>query len=617
MVPFRHPSQRSHRRSSENRDSYEWQDERDKRIMTATFPIHPIAAMQAPFEESMLDATGETGHVPFVNPKKSVKTRQQLLCREEDATEDSWNFTYNCHWRNNPKGNFHPLKKTVAQIIFGVHLLHQHLEKSVADVADILLKHVNELDSFLQRANEDLESSMKDMLFRHKCLKVPMEHVNEFDRLLEDRSYRAQLLDGNIVIERTIGRMSALLNDYLVDINVFREANQDLDMYLLDVGDAWTYRNEDIGRIYSAMCGNTGGWSQFLLSLVAKAERLGVVLVQVSSYCNEIEKRCGAASRRSLVRLAFFLPVSPDRIPRFTLLMCPQIATRTSSRNSSNSRESRPFRNFANNKPLPTPPPERPPFMSPSSSGRETPVNLGTGGRHTNSTPQIQPQPAIVNTSDSTTETPKRSEDSASTSAGSQVDANIQRQTSQPEYHRDAWHNEEQRGRATPQPDASRTSRLFGNRGHVPLSSDAPAEEKPPVTKRLSAKPENGEYSPPWTGKDSAYSSVSGASAMSPGIASTRSASSMSSRQTAQFGLFPSRNLSTPKGSIPGRLGAGSPAFDQPDQFFKPDMPSRPATSMSNFQDVSPKRLSKRSSFSSLKRLFSKKRTGDIDAIAE
>jgi len=255
--------------------------------------------------------------------------------------------------------------------------------------------------------------------------------------------------------------------------------------------------------------------------------------------------------------------------------------------------------------------------MSPSSSGRETPANLGTPGRHTNSTPQIQPQSAIVNTSDSTTETPKRSEDSASTSVGSQIDANVQRQTSQPEYHPDTWHNEEQRGRATPQPDTSRTSRLFGNRGHVPLSSDAPAEEKPPVTKRLSARPENGEYSPPWTGKDSAYSSVSGASAMSPGIASTRSASSMSSRQTAQFGLFPSRNLSTPKGSISGRLGAGSPAFDQPDQFFKPDMPNRPATSMSNFSDVSPKRLSKRSSFSSLKRLFSKKRTGDIDAIAE
>lgn len=303
MVPFRRPSQRRHSPDPLSSDPFEWNDRRDKPIMTATFPIHPLPAMQAPFEESMLDATGETGHVPFPSTKKSVKSRQQALCREEGAAELAYNFTYNCHWRHNPKGKFHPLIKTVAQIIFGVHLLHQLLEKSVADVADILLKHVNELDGFLQRANEDLESSLKDMLFRHKCLKVPMEHVNEFDRLLEDRAYRAQLLDGNIVIERTIGRMSGMLNDYLIDISTFREATQHLDLYLLQIGEEWTYRNEDIGRIYSAMCGNAGGWSQFLQSLVAKAERLGVVLVQVSSYCNEIEKRCGAASRRSLVRM--------------------------------------------------------------------------------------------------------------------------------------------------------------------------------------------------------------------------------------------------------------------------------------------------------------------------
>lgn len=306
MVPFRRPSQRERRSLDETPDSnpFEWKSERDQYIMT--FPIHPLPSMQAPFEESMLDATGETGFVPFQNPNKTLEARQQLICRDLEASSElSWNFTYNCHWRNNPKGKFHPLLKTVAQIVFGVHLLHQHLEKSVADVADILLKHVNELDSFLQRANEDIEGSLKDMLFRRKCLKVPMEHVNEFDRLLDDRMYRAQLLDGNITIERTINRMSELLNDYLIDIQTFRDANQDLDMYLLNIGDAWADTNEDVGRIYSAMCGNTGGWAQFLQSLVAKAEKLGVVLVQVSSYCNEIEKRCGAASRRSLVRNPF------------------------------------------------------------------------------------------------------------------------------------------------------------------------------------------------------------------------------------------------------------------------------------------------------------------------
>jgi hypothetical protein len=308
MVPFRSNS-RKDRRSNETRtsrdlNSFEWKPaDRDQFIMT--FPIHPLPSMQAPFEESMLDATGETGYVPFQNPNKNVELRQQLLCRETEASELEWNFTYNCHWRNHSKGKFHPLLKTITQIVFGVHLLHQHLEKSVADVADILLKHVNELDSFLQRANEDIEGSLKDMLFRRKCLKVPMEHVSEFDRLLDDRMYRAQLLDGNVTIERTINRMSALLNDYLVDMSTFRNATNELDIYLGHIGNAWVYENDDVGRIYSAMCGNTAGWSQFLQSLVAKAEKLGVVLVQVSSYCNEIEKRCGAASRRSLVSPPF------------------------------------------------------------------------------------------------------------------------------------------------------------------------------------------------------------------------------------------------------------------------------------------------------------------------
>jgi len=144
------------------------------------------------------------------------------------------------------------------------------------------------------------------------------------------------LLDGNITIERTINRMSQLLNDYLVDISIYRDANHELELYLRDIGDEWAYHNDDIARIYSAMCGNTGGWAQFLQSLVTKCERLGTLLVQVSSYCNEIEKRCGAASRRSL------------------------IATTSSSRNSSKSnlRDNgrRPSRKGSQNKPLPTPP---------------------------------------------------------------------------------------------------------------------------------------------------------------------------------------------------------------------------------------------------------------------
>ncbi|KAF2827537.1 hypothetical protein CC86DRAFT_212514 [Ophiobolus disseminans] len=585
MVPFRRISQRG-RRSFEERNPHEWNDERDTHIMTATFPIHPLSSMQAPFEESMLDATGETGFVPFQNPNKSVKQRQQMLCREEGVGELSWNFTYNCHWRHHPKGKYHPLVKIVTQIVFGVHLLHQHLEKSVADVADILLKHVNELDGFMQRANEDLESSLKDMFFRHKCLKVPMEHVKEFDRLLEDRAYRAQLLDGNVTIERTITRMSQMLNDYLIDISIFREANNGLDLYLLNLGEEWTYHNEDVGKIYSAMCGNTGGWSQFLQSLVAKAERLGVVLVQVSSYCNEIEKRCGAASRRSL------------------------IATRSSSRNSSNSRDHG-FRNATSNKDLPPVPSERPPFLIMSNSGNATPAEAEATQRHRGSRPMHHDQNHIV-ASPGRSGTPQRRESTSSGSPVTEVDARNRNVKPQAQYYQEAWHSEDQRGRTIPQADSGRTSRMFGHRRNA--SNRSTEEPLAPTSKRVSTKMERGELSPPLTGKDSAYSSVSGAS---PTALPSRSTSVMSSHPQAQFGLFPSSARSTPKGSISGRFGAMSPALSQPPRSARSSAPpSRPETAVSNFSDASSKRLSKRSSFTSLKRFFTKKRS-DINSIPE
>ncbi|KAL5121076.1 hypothetical protein ACEQ8H_000927 [Pleosporales sp. CAS-2024a] len=571
MVPLRRleqrdsqvPLRRLEQRAS-HRDPHAWHDERDKHIMTATFPIHPLPPMQAPFEESMLDATGETGHVPFPSPRKTVKQRQQMLCREDQAEELQWNFTYNCHWRHYPRGKYHPLVKTVAQIVFGVHLLHQHLEKSVADVADILLKHVNELDSFLQRANEDLDSSLKDMLFRHKCLRVPMEHVSEFDRLLDDRSYRAQLLDGNITIERTITRMSQLLNDYLTDISIFRDANHALDLYLVDIGLDWTYHNADVGKIYSAMCGNTGGWAQFLQSLVAKAERLGVVLVQVGSYCNEIEKRCGAASRRSLV------------------------ATRSSSRNSSTSREHAFRTKAAHNKDLPPVPSERPSFLSTNGSGSVTPSDIEAGQRH-------QPQPAKpvhghqthLIASPESAGTPKRSEESNSSSGSPDTDAHVRNGRLKPQaaaYNHETRHDGHARGRAAPQPCSTM---------------------------------DKGDLSPPLSGKDSAYHSVSGLSAVSPG-ASTRS-------HHAQFALFPSSTRSTPKGSISGRYsgryGAMSPGPGmEPRPAPSPSAPaSRPDTVASRSPDASAanRRLSKRNSFTSLKRLFTKKKSDGINSIPE
>jgi hypothetical protein len=194
----------------------------------------------------------------------------------------------------------------------------------------------------------------------------------------------------------------------------------------------------------------------------------------------------------------------------------------------------------------------------------------------------------------------------------------VQRQADQHEYYQGTWYNDEERGRATPLAHSSSTPLLRGQQQH-PSPSDAPIDEKPSATGHADTKRDNEDFSPPLTAKDSAYSSVSDASAMSPGYGSPRSASSMSSRQTAQFGLFPTRNLNTPKGSISSNLGSTrSPVLDSSEPFSKPaEMPNRPHTSMSTYQDGPAKRLSKRSSFKSHKRLFTKKKSGDIGPIAE
>lgn len=127
-----------------------------------------------------------------------------------------------------------------------------------------------------------------------------------------------------------------------------------------------------------------------------------------------------------------------------------------------------------------------------------------------------------------------------------------------------------------------------------------------------------GESSPPLTGKDSAYSSISGGSVISP--RHPRSQSAQSSYPRPQFGLFPSSQPSTPKHSISARYGGvSSPGIRSP--MIAPDhaphfIPQRSHTSLDTHS--SSRRLLRKSSLSSLKRLFSRDKKGSgVDTIAE
>lgn len=295
----------------------------------------------------------------------------------------------------------------------------------------------------------------------------------------------------------------------------------------------------------------------------------------------------------------------------------PQIASRSSSRNSSNSREAaRSFRNFANNKPLPTVPNERPPFITPPSATPEPTLEADAQQIQPvkNSVPGAAAQIRSVPDSDSERSI-KQTElvepvYKETLSSGAVVSAEIIGKPSGDG--RDSAKSQEH-------PSGARDD------GVILLKQDVYRPEQPVQFSEekevIVAKPVDSrakdEHSPPLTGKDSAYSSISGGSFASPMAAHPRSASAQGSYPRAQFGLFPSSTPSTPKHSVSGRYGPASPALVSPKHPEQPAyLPPRSQTSLDNHLPSS-RKLLKKSSLSSLKRLFSKKRHGAVEPIAE
>jgi hypothetical protein len=259
-------------------------------------PSHPITAMQGPFEESIADAAMPAANPPEQNTKLDAKARHQILLETNQPNE-----TYNARWRASTD-SFHPLTKVIAQITFGVHLLQQELAKSDEAVVKILQNHVDEVDNFLQRTEEDLDFCMADIKERINYLKLPLEHVSIFDIMLEDKQFRTSIIEGNEKIERVVNRTAGLMNDIQVDVSKGLESTAQMATYLTSIEHGWLDGDSGSMEIYQTMQANADGWEECLDTLKMKTNSLGVVLGQLGSIMNEMAKRAGVASRRSLVR---------------------------------------------------------------------------------------------------------------------------------------------------------------------------------------------------------------------------------------------------------------------------------------------------------------------------
>jgi hypothetical protein len=333
-------------------------------------PSHPVPTLQGPFEESMVESVDSAAD--FDVPIDAVSRRTILL---EGPTYER---IIAGRWKQKPGENYHPIWKLVAQMTFGLHLLARNLAKSEDEVMKILQNHVDDIDHVLERTAEDFDLAYSDMYERLRCLKLPLQHGEVFDRMLEDRTFRASILDGNEKIEHIVSRTKKALKDSMKDVQKGFDATNVLDTYLSGLSRTWQRDSPEHEAVYVAMLGNVEGWKRAFMDLHLQGNKVGGTLKKLMEIVSEMEKRAAAASRHQLVmsqgsmasiaqsavgsrNSAKPLPVAPGR----------RSATRESSRNSNILRDvSSPFSNASQDRSSASSAQSRP------YSGRQTPIHV-------------------------------------------------------------------------------------------------------------------------------------------------------------------------------------------------------------------------------------------------
>ncbi|TKA77451.1 hypothetical protein B0A55_04760 [Friedmanniomyces simplex] len=281
-------------------------------------PVHPMPSLQGAFEESILESTEADGSSSSFNSDAEARRKKLLEAHQYD---DSWTT----RWKQKPGARHHPLLKLMAQIVFGMHLLQQGQAKSNEEVVRILQTHVNEVDTFLERTSEDFGLAIADIEERIRHLKLPMEHLEVFNAMLDDKKFRTQLLNGNDNIEKIIDRTAKAMNAALMDVRKGLQATHELGKYLDGIKEQWPRENNGIAEVFGAMHGNEQGWKKYLKDLQAKGNNLGNHLIQLGTVIGEMSKLAAAASRRgapqsrakSPSRSTRSLPASPGLRSKF------------------------------------------------------------------------------------------------------------------------------------------------------------------------------------------------------------------------------------------------------------------------------------------------------------
>lgn len=290
-----HPPPQSQWLSPQPEDDFDDGNDGQRSEDEQQIPQHPISAMQGAFEESWKETLNDDNDLDTYSKMDSVYRRKRLL------EQSHYERTVAGKWKQKPGERFHPLWKLVAQISFGMHLLQQRLAKSDEEVMKILQSHVDEIDGFLERTTADFELAQNDIYERVQYLKLPIEHGDVFDSMLSDREFRTAIVEGNEKIEHIVDRTTIALKDSLKDVKKGFDGTKELARYLRKLDRNWENRSEEHAEVFSAMMGNTEGWSGAFIVLEDRGRKLHQTLQQLSGVIAEIQRRVGIASRRDLV----------------------------------------------------------------------------------------------------------------------------------------------------------------------------------------------------------------------------------------------------------------------------------------------------------------------------
>ncbi|TQV96467.1 hypothetical protein V2A60_003134 [Cordyceps javanica] len=265
-------------------------------------PEHPIPAFQDAFAESLREATeGTAVQKPRLQEIDAKSRRELLLSQDKDAEP------FDIKWRYRPGQTQHEVMKLVAQISFGVYLMFNGMANSNSQVIGILQGHIDEIDEFLEVALEDLKQAVDDLTKRIQHLKLPMENITVFEQLLEDRKFRAEILDGNERIDGILTRTNAAMRQWDDDIEAGLRSSTVFASWLTDqAGGDWRHEQPDLVDVYDAMKGNTEGWLNAFEDMNNRAQEINGLIMTLMTIITEMESKAGEVSRRTWTSVAPF-----------------------------------------------------------------------------------------------------------------------------------------------------------------------------------------------------------------------------------------------------------------------------------------------------------------------